>query len=101
MRRPSQQQALETQRRGVDSLQQNPPPSGDIPTTVSSMPSTEEVWHVSLAGMAIFDDVTCCKSKFRNGASLLAFDFIIVGAGTAGCLLADRLTKSGKYSVLL
>jgi choline dehydrogenase len=31
----------------------------------------------------------------------LAFDFIIVGAGTAGCLLADRLTKSGKFRVLL
>lgn len=29
------------------------------------------------------------------------FDFIIVGAGTAGCLLADRLTKSGKHRVLL
>jgi choline dehydrogenase len=32
---------------------------------------------------------------------LAEFDFIIVGAGTAGCLLADRLTKSGKYRVLL
>lgn len=29
------------------------------------------------------------------------FDFIIVGAGTAGCLLANRLTKSGKFRVLL
>jgi choline dehydrogenase len=32
---------------------------------------------------------------------LAEFDFIIVGAGTAGCLLADRLTKSGKHRVLL
>lgn len=29
------------------------------------------------------------------------FDFIIVGAGSAGCLLANRLTKSGKFRVLL
>lgn len=29
------------------------------------------------------------------------FDFIIVGAGSAGCILADRLSESGKYSVLV
>ncbi len=29
------------------------------------------------------------------------FDFVIVGAGTAGCVLANRLTASGRYSVLL
>lgn len=29
------------------------------------------------------------------------FDFIIVGAGSAGCVLADRLTAGGKYRVLL
>ena len=30
-----------------------------------------------------------------------AFDYIIVGAGSAGCVLADRLTASGRYRVLL
>jgi choline dehydrogenase len=29
------------------------------------------------------------------------FDYIIVGAGSAGCVLANRLTESGKYSVLV
>ncbi|MBC7578251.1 MAG: choline dehydrogenase [Tardiphaga sp.] len=29
------------------------------------------------------------------------FDYVIVGAGSAGCVLANRLTASGEYSVLL
>ncbi len=31
----------------------------------------------------------------------LTFDYIIVGAGSAGCVLANRLSANGKYTVLV
>jgi choline dehydrogenase-like flavoprotein len=30
-----------------------------------------------------------------------SFDYVIVGGGTAGCVLADKLTRNGRHSVLL
>src|SRR5438309_4900865 len=37
----------------------------------------------------------------NNNNNASEFDYVIVGAGSAGCVLANRLTADGKHSVLL
>src|SRR5262245_61969357 len=32
---------------------------------------------------------------------MAAFDYVIVGAGSAGCVLANRLSEDGKHTVLV
>ena len=47
---------------------------------------------------------TAARTSTAGGSSASEareFDYVIVGAGSAGCVLANRLTASGQHSVLL
>lgn len=48
-----------------------------------------------------FDSSSDCESKSscENQCEKNTYDFVIVGAGLAGCVLANRLSENGKYSI--
>ena len=39
--------------------------------------------------------------KRKKGIQNFLFDYVIIGGGSAGCVLANRLTQCGRYNVAL
>ena len=45
--------------------------------------------------------MTTVQRVHKRHFTMESYDFVIVGGGSAGCILAERLTRSGRHRVLL
>jgi choline dehydrogenase-like flavoprotein len=68
---------------------------------VSAFACAENSFGDSMTSQSAFGRSAADRSSGANSSSTMDFDYIIVGAGSAGCVLANRLTASGGNSVLL
>jgi choline dehydrogenase len=67
------------------------------------------MWSVILLTVVLsFEYVATTKTNTRNGPSVrrnttlpVTFDYIVLGGGIGGSVVANRLSGSGQYTVLL
>jgi choline dehydrogenase-like flavoprotein len=69
---------------------------------VGSTPVLNAVSFFLMVGsglLALLSVLSSATRTLKAETSMAEFDFVIVGAGSAGAAVADRLSESGKYSV--
>lgn len=72
-------------------------------TSKRCVPSAEGFDQQTATSIALKlrEKISNCSSLMKNIKETIEADFVIVGAGSAGCTLAGRLTDDGKNSVTL